>query len=72
MEDRRLHEDILAVVDRSAATELYETAEARVRKFFHIFVHVFFGLRDRSLDEVELSLYPPLTTPHPPPSLNVL
>ena len=47
-----IHQDILEVVGKSAANKLMEGAEARVRKFFHIFLHVFLGLKKRCIDDV--------------------
>jgi paired amphipathic helix protein Sin3a len=45
MPDADIHDDILTVISKSAASELYEVAEARVRKFFTVVLHVFLGLR---------------------------
>ncbi len=49
MPDNQIHQDILTVMQKSAATELFEDAEARVRKFFNVVLHVFMGLRERSV-----------------------
>lgn len=53
MPDLDIHTDILMVISKSAASELYEVAEARVRKFFTVVLHVFLGLRQRSADEIK-------------------
>jgi len=47
-----IHQDILEVVGKSAANKLMEGAEARVRKFFQIFLHVFLGLKKRCIEDV--------------------
>ena len=48
-----IHQDIFDVVSHAAAANLHEGPEARVRKFFLAFLHVFFGLKHRDIEELK-------------------